>query len=365
MDIESLVIEARSLWERARLVTRAASVEIYVKHARRWGVRRDRHEHEVTEMGAACRWEVGGAFAAHVAMSGTDRARLQHVLETATAAPRGPADSLATGIDFPAERTDLETSDAGFELEALRDWMAGAASVDSLELGMTTEVLVGPSGWLAVRTRARSSAVIGPDSQLTARRGFQVAELSEPMEKPETKSGEGLRLAPPAAAPLVMTLVQVVHSNPEWIGSETGRGWDVTDDPLAANGLAGGAFDDAGFPTTRRKLAAGGKVLAVLEGPGTYWRRSFRDPPRSLPSTIVVGAAPNEAPGSPSGFHRCRVLPLGSNGWVLELPGDVNRYVRTDPAELLRACSGVYGRPTPTPDGAISPGVLFEGIVCR
>jgi hypothetical protein len=367
-DIESLVSEARSLWERARLVTRSASVEIYVKHARRWGLRRGLHEHEVSETGAACRWEVGGGrVAAHVAMSGTDRARLQHDLEGATSAPRGDGRSLAAGTDFPRERIDLETVTAQFEPEALREWMASAASVESFELGMTTEVLVGPSGWLAVRTRARSSALIAPGSQLTARRGFEVADLTESMEESTAGTlGEDLRLAPSAASPLVMTLVQAVHSSPEWIGTETGKGWDVIDDPLAPQGLAGGAFDDAGFPTARRTLAEGGKIMGALDGPGSYWRRSFRDPPRSLPSTIVIGAgSPSTASEHRGGYPRCRVIPLGSNGWILELPGDVNRYARTDPGELLRACNGVYGRPVATPDGPITPGLVFDGIVSR
>ena len=372
MGEESLLSDARSLWERARLATRGRSVEVYVKHARRWGLRRDPdraslHEHEVLEVGTACRWTIDGERAvAHVAMVGTDLGRLQHVIESASAVPRTDPASLATEADPPEQREDREPPGARFDPVEVRQWMSEATSISSVELGLTTEILVGPGGWRTLRTRARSSALIGRLPQLVARRGFDVTHLPVAVDERAELVGSSptLHLAPPAAAPLVMALVHAAHSSRPWVGEETGKGWDVQDQPASPEGLAGGAFDDAGFPTEARALAAGGRVIAGLDGPGTYWRRSYRDAPLPLPSTIVVGAA-DIRPAPARVIHACRVLPLDRENWMLELPGEPSRYVRTGPAELLRSVRGVFGSPDPTPDGVVTPGLVLERIVLR
>ncbi|HJQ98309.1 MAG TPA: hypothetical protein VJ826_08330, partial [Candidatus Polarisedimenticolaceae bacterium] len=70
-------------------------------------------------------------------------------------------------------------------------------------------------------------------------------------------------------------------------------------------------------------------------------------------------------PSRPRVVHACRVLPLDRENWVLELPGERNRYVRTGPAELVRSVEGVFGLPVATADGVITPGLVLEGIVPR
>ena len=372
MGDESHLNDARSLWERARLATRARSIEVYVKHARRWGLRRvpdgaSLHEHEAVEVGTACRWTIESARAAvHVAMIGTDLGRLQHVIENASAAPRTDTASLAIEADPPEQRTDHEPSDTRFDPDGVRAWMSGAPRVSSVELGLTTEVLVGPGGWRTLRTRARSSALIGSHGQLVAQRGFDVVQLSGEVDE-SAEFGDPsapLHLAPLAAAPLVMTLVHAAHSFQPWVGEAAGRGWEIRDDPASTEGLAGGTFDDAGFPTALRTLAAGGRVVAGLDGPGTYWRRSYRDAPVPLPSTIVVGTA-DAAPARPRVVNACRVLPLDRENWVLELPGGRSRFVRTGPAELLRSVGGTFGSPVATADGVVTPGLVLEGFFPR
>jgi hypothetical protein len=363
--VESLVIEARALWERARLVSGAPSVEIYLKQAQRWRLRRGSDPSDALESGTACRWQAGDRRSvSHVAIVGTDRSHLQGVIERAADAPSSDSRSLAVGKDFPAERTDFETHDTILNPGDLREWMARDHSVDSLEVGLTTEILVGAESWVGIRTRARSSALVGRHPRLVARRGLGFAGWPDRFEDTQ-ENGElevPLALEPEAAGPVVAALVHAFHLGSVTIGSEVGEGWQVTDDPLAVDGLAGGSFDDAGFPVSRRTLSAGGRILAGIEGPGTYWRRSFRDAPLSLPSTIVVGSE-RPAPAGATVVHSCRVIPLGRDRWVLEFPGDPTRFVQTDPGTLVRACRASFGPPAVTADGAVTPGLIFDGIV--
>src|SRR5262245_63345450 len=123
--IEPLVIEARALWERARIVSGAPSVEVYLKRARRWGLRRGSsdamHEYDIFETGTGCRWQQRDRrTVSHVAIVGTDRSSLQSAIERASDAPSSDAGSLARGKDFPAERMDLETAETSAEPDEMR-----------------------------------------------------------------------------------------------------------------------------------------------------------------------------------------------------------------------------------------------------
>jgi hypothetical protein len=368
-DIEALVGEARVLWERARSVSESKRVEVYLKRAQRHRIGRDPISgallrSDAIETGTACRVQsAAGAGLAHVAITGSDGASLSRALLGASPSLAADIRSLAMGGAFPSERIERETHDMDLDEEALRSGLADRPALAWVEAGVTVEVLIGVEAWVAVRTRARSSALAGDRPRLFARRGFGVLDTIPAVDEPPERTApmETLALEPGAAAPVVASLVQAVHTSEAFIGSPTGPGWSVADDPGCPDGLAGGEFDDAGFPTSRRVLADGRHVSASLDGPGSYWRRSFRDAPRALPSTIVLsGASPTVR--EMRGLTACRLLPLGAEDWVVELPGTRPGYLRTSPARLLQGCRGTFGAAVPTADGVITPGLIFEGI---
>jgi hypothetical protein len=79
-----------------------------------------------------------------------------------------------------------------------------------------------------------------------------------------------LVLNPDAAASVVAALVAAFHGNAGPPVDAPGRGWDVADEPTRHDGLAGGSFDDAGFPAASRALASDGVWVGRLAGPGTF-----------------------------------------------------------------------------------------------
>ena len=309
------------------------------------------------ETGAALRWvsqDAGGPM--HVAIVGTSEAELARAAACAGVLRNADIGTLADDrLEVPAERLDLESP------VRAPDELAIPAGFVRVELGWTTEVLVGPAGWIAVRTRARSSAVLSGGSRLVARRGFGALSTAvEPSREARESRGDSVLLAPGAAAAVGARLAHIVHGPAPELGREVGRGWIVDDEPQDARGLAGGVFDDAGFPTRRRALAIDGKIVGGIDGPGSYWRRSFRDPPLSLPSNLVIGGAIAEDASDIERVEECRVLPLGRREWVLEIPGRRPSHLRVDPMTLLARCAGTMGDAETTAEGVITPALLFR-----
>lgn len=366
-DIDSLVFDARKLWERGRSDTGAHRVELYLKRARRRRMSRGRDADRLTtsdsiETGCALRWvERDGSGPRHLAIVGASDAELSRAIGTATSALDVDLATFAVGLEVPDERLDVEPGAVEPDDRAMSEGMRGAPWVDGVELGRTVEVLVGSEGWIAVRTRVRSSAVLSGGSRLVARRGPDVlSAIPEPARCAEPGVG-ALHLAPPAAAAVVARLVATAHGSSPQLGRDVGPGWVIADDPHDPRGLAGGEFDDAGFPTRRRPLARDGKIVAGIDGSGAFWRRSFRDPPRALPSTLVVDGG-GATGGSEGRIDVCRVLPLSRGEWVLELSGLRPRHVRTTPDTLLLGCRGGVGAAESTADGVITPGLIFENV---
>ena len=368
-DIESLVLDARKLWERGQSETGAPRVELYLKRARRRRVSRGRDSDRLTtsdsiETGCALRWvERDGSGPRHLAMVGACDAELSRAIAAATSALEADVATFAVELEVPSERFDVEPGVVEPDERDMSEGMRRAPWVDGVEVGRTVEVLVGPDGWIAVRTRVRSSAVLCGGSRLVARRGPDVlSAVPEPVPSAEPRDG-ALHLSPPAAAAVVTRLVATAHGPSPQLGRDVGRGWVIADDPYDPRGLAGGEFDDAGFPTRRRALAQDGKIVAGIDGPGAFWRRSFRDPPCALPSTLVVDGGGAIGEGDREGMiDVCRVLPLSRREWVLELSGLRRRHVRTTPETLLLGCRSGVGVPESTADGVITPGLIFENV---
>jgi hypothetical protein len=249
-----------------------------------------------------------------------------------------------------------------------------------VEAGTTVEVLIGAEGWLAVRRRHRLWALGGGlRARLVAQRGVanweQLLDGSDADDRFECQLAledcDVLVLTPAAAASVVSALVDTFHGKDsvQWVKS--GFGWDVADEPARPDGLSGGSFDDAGFPSFSRILAAEGFWVGHLKGPGTYHRPSFRQPPEESPSNLVMTARTSEPlPVRASIADRCRVLRASSDLWVLELDlakvgnrGDSERrWLRVQPAVLMAACAARLGHCRVTSSGPIVPALRFDGL---
>jgi hypothetical protein len=253
-----------------------------------------------------------------------------------------------------------------------------------VEAGTTIEVIVGTEGCLAVRRRHRVWALDErAGARVVAMRGLAGWEdLVDDHPKAFADRSGGRAgdpsihlLTPEAAAPLVAALAEAFHGqdSPPW--EPAGLGWSLSDQPSHPNGLAGGSFDDVGSASTTRTLAKDGSWAGNLSGPGMAWRRSYREPPVTTWSNLVLGgdrAAPPDDDSEIAGtkVDRCRVMRMSRDLWALELaPTELadgskppTLWVRTHPKALLDACTGTFGCKRVTSEGVITSGLVLKGI---
>jgi hypothetical protein len=251
-----------------------------------------------------------------------------------------------------------------------------------IEAGTTVEVLIGDEGWLAGRRRHRLWAIGGrPGSRLVAQRGIAGWERlldgasNDSVISPNSSTNlDVLVLNPDAAASVVAALAAAFHGKGAVSVDALGRGWDIADEPVRDDGLAGGSFDDAGFPTACCPLAEDGVWVGRLEGPGTFRRSSFREPPTEGVSNLCMPRGPSATPDAGVAIvERCLVLRPSAELWVMEIDlrdrkqGDRvdRRWIRVQPKSLLASCAGRLGRPTVTSSGPIVPALRFDGLVGR
>ena len=387
LDIETLVDRARALWHKALIGETRARVELFAKVSLRSKVARDlegggaKLDH-VHETGLAVRvMRAGYDYAGFASASGLSDEVVRWALDTAcsfgaqapVSAP-GPSDVVA------AERWDL---DAETELpveDALRSGVVSRPSLEWIEAGTTLEVLIGAEGWIAARRRHRVWALEGGlGARLIAQRGFTGWEhLLDGACGADSFGGHSdsedlgvLALTPDASSSVVEALVETFHGAGTVHSTRPGHGWDIADEPNRPEGLAGGSFDDAGFPTASRILAADGLWMGTLGGPGSFRRASFREPPTESATNLVMASGETSSiPDGAAVARRCRVLRLSSELWVLELDvkcgtgpsGWARRWVRVRPQDLLEACVSRLGGSKVTPNGPIVPVLLFEGL---
>jgi hypothetical protein len=385
-DVEEIVDRARSLWRAASGLAPSVRIELFAKVSLRSKATSDLARSGVTfsralESGLALRLlDDAQDRAGFAAASGLTADVVRWTVDTASkfnaqapASAPGPSDSVADA------RWDIDRTEAVPCEDALTTALTKRPNLDWVEAGATVEVLVGAEGWIAVRKRHRVWARgAGPDARLVAQRGFadweKLLDLSTDdasFLSPEGDADLGvLVFTPEASASVVSALVDAFHGASAQ-SRATGRGWDVIDEPAHPKGLSGGTFDDAGFPTESRVLAAGGLWLGRLGGRGTFRRASFRDLPTEMPTNLVVaGGETGSVPHNAAVARRCRVLKLSEELWVLELDlserpnpkGRKRRWVRVHPSTLLRACASRFGQPGVTPAGPIVPWLQFEGL---
>jgi hypothetical protein len=387
LDIETLVDRARSLWREALSRETTARVELFAKVSFRSKVARDLERAGATldhayESGLAVRvLRAGHDHGGFAAASGLSAEVVRWALDTAgTFGAQAPASAPGPSDAVPAERRDLDAETELPTEDSLTAALLSRPSLEWVEAGTTVEVLIGAEGWLAARRRHRVWALGGgAGAGLVAQRGFagweRLLDGAGADDSFGAHSGSGnlgvLVLAPDAASAVVAALVERFHGTGSAHSTRSGHGWDVADEPIRPEGLAGGSFDDAGFPAVSRVLASDGLWVDRLCGPGTFRRASFREPPtESATNLFMASGETNSIPDAAMVARRCRILRPSSELWVLELdledgtrPGGFERrWVRVQPQALLEACASRLGGPKVTPTGPIVPGLLFEGL---
>jgi hypothetical protein len=387
-DVEAIADRARALWRDAVGRASTGRVELFAKVALRSRATRDLDGMSATfdrvfESGLALRvFRAGHDRAGFAAASGLSADVVRWAADTAcTYLAQAPASAPSPSHSVAAERWDLDAAISLPSEETLTTGLIDRPHLEWVEAGTTVEVLIGAEGWLAARRRHRLWALAArPGARLVAQRGFAGwehlldfagdAETLTPRGAP--RDPEVLIVTPEAASSLVAVLADAFHGTGSPGRTTCGRGWSVADEPGRPDGLAGGAFDDAGFPARSLILAAGGLWVDHLRGPGTFRRASFREPPKESATNLVM--PPGEAATIPVQAviaRRCRVLRPSSELWVLELElvgvgngdGLERRWVRVRPQALLEACASRVGPSRVTPEGPIVPALLFEGLV--
>jgi hypothetical protein len=375
VDSEAFVASARTIWTTARDHARGRRVEIYAKISVRRRVARIANGErpfifETAESGTALRLAGGGGPGAFAATPGTSKTATRSLLALVDRAPQTDDGAMPPprGVGEPL-RTDLDPGVPLPERERIAEALRGAAA-GWIECGSTLEVLVGDDGWVAARRRNRTWGLrAGDRPTLFAARGFDALEsgsflqTDDPAEVRGEAGDDRVVLRPRAAATLVAALAAALHGAEGGAPPAPGPGWVLADEPEHPLGVSGGEFDDAGFGTRRRELAAGGRFLDRLEGPGTYRRPSFRDMPRPAASTLVLPDGTPEA-GWGRGFERCRVIPIERDEWLLELGGragpDEVCFARMAPKLLIERCVAGRGPARIGAEGVLTPALVFE-----
>jgi len=370
LELGALIEHARVL--RACMTARVGSerVELFAKVSHRRRATRDAtcdvSLHDVRESGLACRvFGREGEPAGFASASGVSTSEAEWVADRARTFEGRASGSTPEPSDLAGERWDLDPADSLPTGDSLIALVRERKAVEWIELGTTVEILIGSQGWMACRRRNRAW-LLGSNGrgEIRARRGFEdLAEQDEDAISSIPPGGivpTSLVLAPSASGALVSALVSAFHRSNE----QCGAGLDVDDVPAHEEGLAGGAFDDAGFPTSPRPITADGYWVPFEPGPGNVWRGSFRAPPTPGTSNLVVSPGKPASHGDCLRISKCRVVPLGRDVWVLDLEtgqGGPRFAARVDPRAVSLAPIATLGPAVPTATGPIGPHLVVDG----
>lgn len=344
MDTEVIMERALGCWR--RIARESGRIELYVKVSDRRRVEANDAVREVHDAGVAVRlFDERGGRARFGACVGSSDGAIVWAAREAHKGGEQVCGLTPDGREGDYRSTDLDPMLAPAEPEELREWVR-RDRLEWIEAGTTTEILIGPTGWVAQRRRQRIwwRTLEEPARILAKRVTTQWEPGSNELLKVSIESGTAkIALLPDGAAPIVAALAARG-------GEELPTSWVLTDEPSHPEGLVGGRFDDAGFPT---KTDSGGCLC----------RRSFRDPPEMRPTNQVLRSTDTEMSPRVAGIaSRARVIPLGPEDWVVELdlPHGEKRWFRGEPAHLAQACCATFGAPRVTADGPIVPGIIVD-----
>jgi hypothetical protein len=262
-----------------------------------------------------------------------------------------------------------------------------------IEAGFTVEVLVTEGGAVMLRTRNRAWGVVMVehrlDGQFLLRPRFAVAARLEGLDlslwpgvlSSDIPEGRAVRLSSSprlihfdarSSATLVEALVRALHGQEASRGTPVGPAWKVLHDPRRGDAPFRATFDDAGFPTREDLLADGRHVVAVIGSEGWLRRASFRDPPAAEVSCPVVETAGCTLADGLL-VTDVRIHPVRPSRWMIEGIGfrvESGAAVHpvggvgflAAPDEMVRRCVGAVGPPMVAANGAITPGLTFDGL---
>ena len=261
-----------------------------------------------------------------------------------------------------------------------------------IEWGTTVESWVADGGFRASRSRTRAWAmttkrlgavhgggeipcvIAGRGLDELDRFGWIAPDLEGAAVPLETALSSGILLLEPTdAAVVVRALATELCAPGRPTRQAVGPGFRVSDDPVHPKGLAGGKFDDAGFPAIRKPLADGNLILALFEGRGHLRRSSFRDPPVPDLTTLVVESGDETPPKSVVHVPEARLYAVAPGDWVLEplgaWLGDGNSgqpvargFLRVAPRDLVRRVHATAGLAVPCPNNTHTPALILDGI---
>lgn len=168
---------------------------------------------------------------------------------------------------------------------------------------------------------------------------------------------------------LILALATALRDSGQTEPIPVGTGFCVAEDPHDPRGLAGGTFDDAGFPTRYKVLADGHFASVAPRGAGDLRRDSFRDPPRPAFGTLVVADGEETLPDQGIVVDGLRIHRTAPDHWVLEidgiLVGDGPRfekgYTAIHPLSWVRRIRGAVGEARACPNGVVAPTLLIDG----
>ena len=348
------VIAERALGCWRHVARPGCPIELYVRVSDRRRIERSAVR-DIHDAGVAVRaFLVGDQRAGFAACVGFSDAAIARAARMAESRLHPVARSTPEGREASERWSDLDPPIELPSADEIRSWGA-PEEFEWIEAGTTSEALVGPSGWVAIRRRHRTWARTLEHPQLLVARRVtskwdQVAVARPTWEISRRSSWVGL--LPEAVAPIVPRLI-------EEYAEKLPRAWSISDEPRHPEGLVGGTFDDIGFetrPTPVRPISAEGRLEYFL-------RRSFRDPPSLGFSNLVLHGNDREAPPKVCAVASgSRLVALGPDDWVLELDlgeGEKRR-VRSTPSALAASFGPTMGAPRPTADGPIVPGTVID-----
>ncbi|ANM30302.1 hypothetical protein ABI59_13045 [Acidobacteria bacterium Mor1] len=416
MSERALELRTRLGEELALILTRVPrhQVELYRREAEVHSVRRDRmlggraRSSRGHDQGVAIRLLSIDQRAAFASASGSGPLSVHRVLDRALQGEWSPVDDATlwgedSGLEdhresarSPLDRPQLEAAldRVCATLEGAgrgrgRGWRVISGQVDGVHV---FEALAAGDGLSASRSRRRVSADVWLQPESGDRPALRCALLAEGAEELDARpwveatplwgdagapdhllSADAPWLVPPVlASEWVAALVADVHGGAAQLGAPVGPGWFIEDAPREPGAPFGGLFDDAGFPTARRVLAAGRTVDAAVHPVGSLRRGSFRDRPEPRPAHLRVKAGSEGFPSSAWVVTAARIDPVEA-GWLLDLelqaldeggPAGAPRRcaVEVAPYTLVRACRAAVGTPYRSHLGVEVPWLLLDPL---
>ena len=413
MDPVALLRDASFLVRRSSRFAAGSRVEVFHRSSTRIRVSVEPPDlrpraFEAREEGVAVRLDLDDERMAFAASSGGGRPAVEQAVALALRAaplPRPRGGLWAEGAR--TSRVDLERSEALPTRDELESWLSRAiASLTGprggkgralgpawVEAGFTVETLAADNGLTALRSRRRvwAMAIVRrarggpvPERPWVAAARSLTALPEEGWEwlldrESQLAAGRGrgtdrgLAVTGEAAAALVASLAMAMHGPHGPRGGGVGRAWRLRDEPRWPGGLAGGLFDDAGFPTRKLVLADGSAVVGHLGTRGHFCRPSFRDHPTPMFTTLVVEDGHDPLPSRGLIADALRIHRLEPDRWVLELEGiPLDRgapsgaatlfRLTAGPRDLVARCVRATGPARPHANGVVTPTLVFEGL---